>query len=67
MGLCHISGRVLAHAFFPYDSDLAGDIHMDESEKWAFNTNDGIDMSIVLAHEVGHSIGLGHSNISGMT
>ncbi|CAH2006887.1 unnamed protein product [Acanthoscelides obtectus] len=61
-------GSVLAHAFFPYEfSELGGDIHFDEDEKWIDERNNngeyGTDFYTVALHELGHSLGLAHSPI----
>ncbi|XP_050533432.1 matrix metalloproteinase-2-like [Daktulosphaira vitifoliae] len=59
-------GNVLAHAFFPEMGLLGGDIHFDESEDWTLdvnnNENNGVNFYSVAIHEMGHSLGLGHSS-----
>ncbi|XP_071829095.1 neutrophil collagenase-like [Apostichopus japonicus] len=53
-------GGTLAHAFGP-GNGLGGDIHFDDDEVY---TTDGsrINLHQVTTHEIGHSLGLGHSN-----
>lgn len=53
----------LAHAFQPGEG-LGGDVHMDEEEAWTKDGR-GYNLFIVLAHELGHSLGLSHSNDPG--
>lgn len=55
-------GKVLAHAFYPAKG-LGGDIHFDLSEKWTLWEKEGeISLFAVALHEMGHSLGLGHSS-----
>lgn len=58
-----IDGRnnVLAHAYLPDGSGLAGDVHLDTGETWTtLGTFNSIDIIEVLTHELGHSLGLNH-------
>ncbi|KAK4875144.1 hypothetical protein RN001_011566 [Aquatica leii] len=56
---------VLAHAFNPH-ARYSGDVHFDEEEDWKIMTapSTGIDFFSVTLHELGHSLGLGHSTVS---
>ncbi|CAL4067849.1 unnamed protein product [Meganyctiphanes norvegica] len=52
-------GGTLAHAYFPI---YGGDAHFDDSEKWTIDSYRGTNLFQVAAHELGHSLGLSHSD-----
>jgi len=52
-------GGVVAHAFFP---EFGGDAHFDNGENWTINKYSGVSLLQSVAHELGHSLGLLHSN-----
>ena len=53
-------GGTLAHAFFPV---YGGDVHFDEEENWTVNTFRGTSLLMSATHELGHSLGLSHSDV----
>jgi len=52
---------VLAHAEFP----SSGVLHFDADENWGINSNrvEVIDVFTVALHEIGHLLGVGHSDV----
>ncbi len=60
------SSNVLAHTFYPAPLNtepIAGDMHFNAEESWAIGSS--TDLFSVALHEIGHALGLGHTDIPG--
>lgn len=59
-------GKVIAHTYYPSPPNpepVAGDMHLDADEAWRSGAD--TDLFSVALHELGHSLGLAHSDRPG--
>jgi hypothetical protein len=59
---------VLGHSFFPASPNpepIAGDIHINDAYTWSVGGGSQWDVYSVLLHELGHSLGIGHTDEPG--
>lgn len=56
-------GDVLAHASYPNPyQERQVILHFDDAERWMDSSEQDVDLLTVAAHEIGHNLGLDHSD-----
>ncbi len=56
-------GDVLAHASYPNPyTERKVFLHFDDDERWVDSDSNDVDLLSVAAHEIGHTLGLDHSD-----
>lgn len=55
------AGGALAHAYYP----TKGVLHFDDAESFTSGVNNGINLYYTATHEIGHLLGIKHSNAPG--
>jgi hypothetical protein len=57
------AGDILAHASYPNPyQERQVILHFDDAERWVDSATQDVDLLTVAAHEIGHNLGLDHSD-----